>query len=139
MIVYSVEVQAVLFAKYFLIFPPGACCLHFREAIQPRRIIIYTGGRRSRPPVPPWTLTTKNVGKGAKQISEHLGVARGALRPLHISILAKQMIFGKKQKPRLVSPQPAFYITDFVRSTSWLLFIFRLWKRIPRWPSWISF
>ena len=42
-----------------------------------------------------------------------LGVARGALRPLHIPILAKQMIFGKKQKTRLVSPQPAFYMTGY--------------------------
>ena len=69
--VYSVEVQLILFVKHFLFFPPEACCLHFREAIQPRRILYYTGGRQSRPPVPPWTFTTKNVENGAKQISEH--------------------------------------------------------------------
>ena len=73
LIIYYVEVQAVLFAKYFLIyFPPGACCLHFREAIQPRRILYYAGGRLCRPPASPWTFTTKNVEKnGTKQISKH--------------------------------------------------------------------
>ena len=55
-------------------------------------------------------------------------VARGALRPLHKITLAKQMIVGKTQKTRLVSPQPAFYITGFARLTNWLH---------P--PTWIDF
>ena len=56
-------------------------------------------------------------------------VARGAKLPLHIPILAKQMIVGETQKTRLVSPQPTYFdITDFVRSTIWL-----------HSPTWIDF
>ena len=41
---------------------------------------------------------------------------QGALAPWHKITLAKQMIVGETQKTRLVSPQPTFYMTDFVRS-----------------------
>ena len=76
----------MLFDKYFLIYyPPEACCLHFREAIQPRRILYYTGGRRSRPPVPPWIFTTKNVENGAKQISKHSTGSQGGVSPLALT------------------------------------------------------
>ena len=43
----------------------------FQSGIFPTADFLYAGGRLRRPPVPPWSFTTKNVGNGTKQISKH--------------------------------------------------------------------
>ena len=63
MVAYDVEVQLRLFVKHVLFFPPGACCLHFREAIQPRRILYYTGGTAKPSPLYPLGHSQLKYGK----------------------------------------------------------------------------
>ena len=106
---YSVEVQLMLLVKRFLfIFPPEASALFSIGRLSYGGFYYLKGEAK----LPPSTPNTFHV--------QFPRVARGALRPLHKIILAKQKVVEQTQKTRLVSPQPAFYITDFVRSTIWL-------------------